>query len=359
MRWLRPTGEICASNGSKIGEAMEGPLSPGMQGWLDADVNAFQRSWREYLDGLADHEREILAEPEAWAPVILNDLRKRIERQRTHVLSAWGIDPAGEDQNSGSWRRPRTVGSFAKLSEALLVYEIHRLNLEEIEANVARLPEEHRAQEVCESWLAWAYSVPVFSAVLVEALADMLGKRSAQQARSEVLAANLAGYFACRISLKRAKTLEFLLSLEGGSPFQNLLRHLPLEALGVWDDADPLRQRMDDLAKQAANAVRNHLKRERVKSGGAEPEDRLDVHADDDLITFEARETARAEMDRYTAAKARAGLSTQQREVLDLREAGNSYQEIADALGIKTTGQVGKVLSDGRKKVKAEMDRQR
>ncbi len=348
-----------------------GQPTPAMQRWLDNDVKAAHRQWRKYLDGLAAYERDVLTAPEAWAPVILDNLRARTERQRRQIIDAWGVDPAREDQQAGDLKRPTNVAELFAFLEAFWKYGIDRSTLEGVETNAARLPDEHRAREACESYLAHCYAVPMMGAVLTESLAEILGTRSAQQARSEALAVSLAGYFACRISLGQARRLKWLLSLEGGSPFQNLLRHLPIEALGVWADADPLRQRMDDLFKQAKKAVEQHLIAERVTSGGADRSDRgaadLKAHKagergrlrpgrqpppspDDDISAFEARETARAEADRYTAAKERAGLAPQEREVGDLREAGLSYKEIAAQVGI-AQGTVGSVLSRYREKV--------
>lgn len=329
---------------------MKGSLTPGMQRWLDEDVNDAHRRWREYLNGVASYEREVLADPEAWAPVILADLRQRRQRLRAQLLDKYGVDPDSGDQPGEGCTRPRNLAELEAFLKTVLGYETCRSTLQEIETNVARLSEDRHAIEVCECWFASSYAVPAMSTILVETLAELYGTRSAEQAASEVIAASLAGYFACRISLNRSVRLKWLLILERGSPFQNLLRHLPLEALGVWADADPLRQRMDDLARQAKKAVEDHLKRERVKSGGIEVADRPDEDADDDLATFETRETARAEAARYTAARERAGLSPQERKVGDLREAGLSYKEIAARVGIAQST-VGVVLSRYREKV--------
>jgi hypothetical protein len=332
------------------------PITAEMETWLSEDVRAAHLHWRTYLDGLASYEREVLAAPEAWAPIILRDLKLRAERQRARLLDHYGVDPDAEDQGSLS-NRPRNRTELEVFLRASLEYAMSRSALAVIETNVARLPREQHAKEVCECWLASNYTIPAWSMILVETLAAYLDSRSAQQAASETLAAYLAGFFACKISLNKKWELTRLLNLEDGSAFQNLLRHLPQEALGVWTDADPLRQRMDDLAKKAAKTVRGHLKAEYERAGNVEEPD--DQGGFGELEEWKAREAARSEWDLYLDAKAGAGLSEQQSQVLALREAGYSYKEISDLLAIKTTGQAGKVLSDAYKKVRAEIDRLR
>ena len=342
---------------------MEGRLTPRMRGWLDEDVRTFHRSWRRYLNGLASFAEDVLEDPEAWGPVILRALQERAERQRARLLDHYRVDPDTEDLQASEVRRPKNLAEFDDLFSTFVEYTLIQTTLEVIDTNLARLPADRHALEVCESWLACCYTVPALSMILVEALAESLGARSAQQAASEVKAANLAGYFACKISLNKAKGLKTLLKEEGGSAFLNLLRHLPAEALGVWAEADPLRDRMDDLAKEAAKAIRDHLDAESVTTRKVEPPDkdlrRGKRERRERVEKWEAREEVRSEWQLYLDAKGQANLSEQERRVLDLREAEYSYQEIAKALGIKTTGQVGKVLNDAREKVKAERDRLR
>jgi DNA-directed RNA polymerase specialized sigma24 family protein len=137
------------------------------------------------------------------------------------------------------------------------------------------------------------------------------------------------------------------------------LEHLLTEAFGLWAEHDPRHQTADDLVREAARRIEEHLAgealtklRDTVPDAFKDPADAIDQFEE-----FIARETARTEVALYRAARQRAKLPRRQREALDLREAGLSEKEIAARMGV-TPGAVKSHLSRDRKKVLAEIYRE-
>lgn len=301
----------------------------------------------------------MLDEPEKWAPVLANQLADRTEYLRSEALKGYGIDLFKDPdewpphmKGSSSVRKPRDlmlmITEVALLIETGTAAAIDSLDLLDC-------PPE-RDRRLCEWVIMSWYAVPMVHAQMWWSLVDPspLGRTA-----KEILTAHLAGFLATKQSLTVNKRLRALLKSGGGSHFSNLLEHLLTEAFGLWAEHDPRHQNADDLVREAARRIEEHLAgealtnlRDAVPDAFKDPTDAIDQFEE-----FIARETARTEVALYRAARQRANLARRQREALDLREAGLSEKEIAARMGI-TPGAVKSHLSRARKKVLADMYRE-